>query len=440
VNRVQALLEQRAAKLAEWNTAAEAGDDTKASECDAEVTRLDGEITKARETQAKMDEARARGEAMTAELAKPVREPVTDARRDGGRVEAFEPKSEFRHFGEFLFAVRDAARGDGNARKLLDKRAVPTGMSESIPSDGGYLVQKDMAPGLFSRLYDTGALLSRITRTQIGPNSNGLVVNAVDETSRADGSRFGGLRAYWVSEGNTITASVPRFRQIDLKLYKLAASFYATDELMADAVALSNVVQQAVPQELQFKIENSLINGTGAGQPLGILNSGCLVSQAAETGQSAATIVAENLIGMWTRLWARSKPNAVWLITPQAEQQLIKSNMATGTAGALVYMPPGGLSGAPYGTLFGRPVVVSEYSAALGTVGDILLVDMSQYLFIEKGGVAAAESIHVAFLTDQSVFRFVARCNGQPIWDSALTPYKDTSYTVSPFVGLATRS
>jgi len=58
-----------------------------------------------------------------------------------------------------------------------------------------------------------------------------------------------------------------------------------------------------------------------------------------------------------------------------------------------------------------------------------------------KGGIQEASSIHVAFLTDQTVFRFVMRVDGQPSWASALTPFQSTTTTgtVSPFVALAAR-
>jgi hypothetical protein len=45
----------------------------------------------------------------------------------------------------------------------------------------------------------------------------------------------------------------------------------------------------------------------------------------------------------------------------------------------------------------------------------------------------------VAFLTDEEVFRWILRFDGQPIRNSALTPYKGTN-TTSPFVTLATRA
>jgi len=103
-----------------------------------------------------------------------------------------------------------------------------------------------------------------------------------------------------------------------------------------------------------------------------------------------------------------------------------------------VYVPAGGLSAAPFATLYGRPVVITEYNAALGTPGDILLADLSQYTKVDKGGVQAATSMHVAFLTDENVFRVTYRVDGKPMWTTAITPYKGT-LTKSPFLALAQR-
>ena len=66
-------------------------------------------------------------------------------------------------------------------------------------------------------------------------------------------------------------------------------------------------------------------------------------------------------------------------------------------------------------------------------------MDLSQYLMIEKGGIQSAASIHVQFLTDETVFRFVLRTDGEPVWNSAVTPFTGTN-TLSPFVVLDTRS
>ena len=335
-------------------------------------------------------------------------------------------------------ALGNAAVGSLNVDYLKSLKA-PMGLNETVPAAGGFLVGTDSAPGLLARVYDSGMLLSRVDMVGVSAGSNSMTFNAENETSRADGSRRGGIRAYWAAEAAEKTASAPEFRQMELKLRKVVGLVYATDELLADASALQAWILTNLPEELRFVVEDAVINGTGAGQPQGILASGAVVSVAKETGQAAATFVAENAIKMFARMWAPSRRNAVWLINQDVEPQLMQMSLGAGTGGMLVYMPPGGLSAAPYGSLFGRPVVPCEYMQTLGTVGDVLLADLSQYQMIEKGGVESASSIHVRFVYDESVFRFVYRCDGQSKWSAALTPKNGTN-TVSPFVSLAARA
>lgn len=162
-----------------------------------------------------------------------------------------------------------------------------------------------------------------------------------------------------------------------------------------------------------FMTEDAIWEGSGNGQPFGIMTgsasatppSGARVTVAKQASQATKTIVAENISNMWLQLWARSRANAVWLVNQDTEGQLIQMNQAVGTGGQLVYLPPGGLSAAPYATLLGKPVIATEYNSTLGTEGDIALVDLSQYTIVDKGGVQAATSMHVAFLTDEMVFR-----------------------------------
>ena len=345
-------------------------------------------------------------------------------------------KERFHSFGEQMAAVMRAGIGRGTDPRLLNSAS---GANETVPSDGGFLVQGDFSSEILKNVFETGIVSSRCRRVQISGNANRTTINGVDETSRATGSRYGGVRGYWLGEADEKTASKPKFRQIELMLKKLAALVYATDENLNDAAQLEGLIREACVSELRFMLDDAIINGTGAAQPLGVLNGGGLVTQAAES-QAAGTIVPENLAKMWARLLTQSRPNAVWLINQALEPQLMLLHMEGSSGGVFpVYLPPGGFSQAPYGTIFGRPVIPIEQCAAPDTAGDIILGDFSNgYIIAEKGGIDAAMSIHVRFVYDESVFRFVLRVDGQPILASALTPYKgSSSNTQSHFVTLA---
>lgn len=377
-----------------------------------------------------------REENLSSILRKPDAPRTLENKLPAGTVQV-KDKQRFSTFGEQLSAVINASRPGGHADPRLFN--VATGTSETVPADGGFLVQQDFSTALLNDVFQTGILASKCRRVAISGNSNGIKINGIDETSRVS-SRAGGIVGYWGEEAGTVTATKPKFRQINLELKKLFGLCYATDELMSDSAALESVISTGFASEFGFLIDDAIINGTGAGQPLGILNAGCLVSQAKETGQKAATVIAENVINMYSRLFASSQANAVWLINQMVYPQLFTMSLSVGTGGVPIYMPAGGLSGQPYGTLFGRPVIPIEQAAALGTVGDIILGDFSNgYILAEKGGMQADMSIHIRFLYDENVFRFIMRLDGQPVRASALTPYKGAN-TQGHFIVLATRA
>jgi len=371
-------------------------------------------------------------ERMSASLAK-----IKEVRRKSPNADLIrhDQKKGFRSFGDFLMAVYHAGIG-GPIDPRLSTRAA-TGMSEGIPADGGFLVDTDFSKDLIRRTYETGLVISRADKIAVGPSSNGLKINAVAETSRVGGSRWGGILGYWLNEAGTKTASAPKFRQMELSLKKLIGLCYATDELLQDASALEGVISAGFAEEFGFMLDDALINGTGVGQPLGIMNAACLVGM---TRNTVSTIHSEDIINMWARLYGKSWPKAVWFINQDVIPQLSVMALADvgGTvSGTLTYMPPNGLSQSPYATLMGRPVIPIEQCQTMGTKGDIILADFKEYLVIDKGGIQSDSSIHLRFQYDESCFRFVYRIDGQPKWNSALTPFKGSN-TQSPFVALNT--
>jgi HK97 family phage major capsid protein len=343
-------------------------------------------------------------------------------------------KTMFKSFGDQLLAVRKAATGMGVDARLK----AASGLNESTPSDGGFLVQQDFAEGLIKKVHDTGLLARKCKRIPISAKANGIILNAVDEVSRENGSRWGGVQVYWANEADTVAASKPKFRQMDLKLEKLIGIYYATEEILADTVALEAVVNEAFAEEFGYKVDDVILFGTGVGQPLGILNSPALITVPKEGAQLADTIVEENIQKMWNRMPARNRMKADWYINQDNELALNLLNRVIGTGGVPLYLPPGGLSQSPYSVLMSRPVIPIEQASAMGDAGDFMLLDFSEYLLVDKAGIAAAESIHVRFLQGEDTFRFTYRLDGEPLWNSPLKAAKGGT-TRSPYIVLGDR-
>jgi HK97 family phage major capsid protein len=364
-----------------------------------------------------------------------------EAADDTQSVQAEQKRSDGKRWGslgDFLKAVVDAGTpGKRFDPRLRETRGTPSGASEQVSADGGFLVDTDFASELLTRVYNSGVLASRCRRIPISAGSNGLKINVVNETSRADGSRFGGVRAYWLAEADAYTASKPVFRQMSFSLYKLGAAMYLTDELSSDTSALQSLVEESFAKEMAFALDEAVLNGDGSGKPRGIraaTGSG-IVTVAKEAAQAAATVNKENLFNMYSRCFGANRPNAVWFINQAVETQLF--GLTLGNNG--IYFPAGQFANSPYATLFGLPVIPVEQCAALGTVGDVVLADMSEYMLVEKGGTTMQSSVHVRFLYDEQVLKFTYRVDGQPTWASALTP-KNGAATLAPYIQLATRA
>ena len=322
------------------------------------------------------------------------------------------------------------------ANQIMQTKA--TGLGTATDDEGGFLVAPQHLSELLKKVHETGIVFTRARSVPMG--SQIVKIPTINETSRADGSRHGGVRAFRLAEGATLTASKPGFGRVTLTATKVAALGYISNELIEESPISLQLFGELFAEELAFEADDSAINGTGSGSPLGVLKANCLVTLAKVSGQSANTILYDNVLGMYSRMWARSRGNAVWFINQDTEPQLNSMTIVVGTGGAPVYMPAGGVSGSPFATLFGRPVMPIEQCATLGTVGDIIFADMSQYLWGTRSGMKSASSIHVQFLTDEEAFRITWRNDGQPWWNAALTPFSGSSNTLSPFVALATRA
>ncbi len=337
---------------------------------------------------------------------------------------------------EQLDAIRGHARTGG--RGTDPRLFAALGGNETVDAEGGFLIAPEFAQTLWQRIYSLGAVISRCFQQPM--SSNRLIIPAVDEDSRADGSRWGGIQSFYEAEAATYQGTKPKFRPMQLTAHKLTALIYATDELLEDGPAFRSYCDNVVPQELTFRMEDNFYNGPGAGAPLGAMKSGALITIAKDAGQAAATISNTNIFGMWKRMPSYCRPDAVWMINQEIEDQLWNLTRGSGTAVELLYTGPGERgNNNSYGVMMGRPVIPVEYAAALGTPGDILLSSWSQYCNATKGETRMDTSIHVAFLTGEQAFRWQVRHDGQPFWKKPLTPKNGTS-TLSPFVALAQRS
>lgn len=330
----------------------------------------------------------------------------------------------FKSMGEFLSAVKDASNGK------FDKRFQNT-MFEKNGEDGGFLVPEEMMTEVSKKLGTEESLLSKTRQFVVAGNALSL---PTDETSPWSG----GIQAYWLAEGNPHTNSKIKLGQASWKLHKLGALVYVTDELLEDATALESYMKTMAPEAIMHKVNSAIISGNGVGKPMGILNSGFKIAVAKEAGQTAATIVARNVIKMFSKMIPSARAGAAWYVNAGCEEQLrtLKDDL-----GNFIYLAPGSqMNQSPYGQLLGLPVLPMIGSLpALGDEGDLILANLSYYYTITKqGGLKSSVSSHLLFDRDIQAYKFVLRIDGSCPFKTPVTT-EFGSHQMSAIVTLADR-
>lgn len=346
-----------------------------------------------------------------------------------------DPKRGFASIGEFMQAVYLSQKpGKSMDERLFIGAAAPTNFgNESTGQDGGFLVPPDFSKEIFRLSLGEDSLMPLTDNVEITANSMAF---PKDETTPWGTN---GIRAYWQGEAAAANATKPVMGLATLRLKKLMALVPTTDELLDDASALTSYLPDKVATSIRWKTNESILFGAGNGIPIGCMNAGAVVTVAKESGQATQTLVPQNLAKMIARLPPGSFGNAVWIINNDVLPALFTLSLGNYP----IYLPNGltvgGIQVSPYGTLLGRPVIVSQHANTFSSQGDVMLVDLSYYQTITKaGGLQTATSMHLYFDADLTAFRTTFRMDGQSKIASAIDPAKGSS-KLSPFIQLAAR-
>lgn len=401
----------------------------------------DGDRVMTAEEQARYDGFKAEMDAATAEIA--ALEAQAAARREMEAMPGAMPALNttvndpnpattggFKGLGEFALAVHRASIPGGGQ---IDQRLMgaPTNVHQGGGSGGeGYEVPVAFRTTIFevvSEMDEFGPLVDE------EPTEARRVDSIADETTPWGSS---GVQANWRSEGTQMSASKLNTEPRSVPLHELYAFVNATEELLEDAPRLNARLTSKAGQAIAWKKNSAMVYGSGAGQPLGWMSSAALVTVAKESGQAADTIVAENVMKMFSRLLTMAGAKPVWLANSDCLPQLMTMKVGD----TPIWMPPNGLMDAPGGMLLGRPIMLTEHARTVGDLGDIQLINPKGYYALRReSGFRAAESIHLYFDYNIKSFRWTTRFGGQPHLSAPVSPANGTN-TKSCFVALAARA
>lgn len=355
-----------------------------------------------------------------------------------------DPKKGFERERDFYSAVMSAGLSGRVDERLESLRAKPEHVrlfatagsdEQSTFSDpyGGFLLPEGHSPNLLTRAAPGDPFAGRTANVPMDT----LTVN-IDARTDHDHSTSvsGGLQVYRRAEALEVTSSRMQVEQVELKAASLMGVSYATEELMRFSPrSIAALLAQGFGDEFRSRMVRERIRGTGVGEYLGITVSPATVTQTAESGQDADTILGLNVVKMRSRIWGYE--NSFWLANQDCYPQLSQVHIA-GTNGDVFLFNPAREVDAP-DMLLGRPLFYTEHCATIGDAGDLMLINPTQYLEGTLQPLEGSESIHVRFLAHERTFKFVTMNAGAPWWRAALTPVR-SSITLSPFVILGART
>lgn len=351
----------------------------------------------------------------------------------------------FNTFGEYLTSIRSFRMNrsapdprltwvDTAGRYIAPQAKTAGHMEIGDDTQGGFLVPEIFLKDLYEIALEGAVVRPRATILKMTTDS--LKIPYINDTSHVT-SVYGGIIAYWTAEATLKTPTKPEFGQMELTPHKLAGMTYASNELLADsAIALQPLIKRQFGSAWGYFEDDAFINGTGAGQPLGILQCGCLLNVFRHT---ANKVMLEDLAEMYQAMLTPSLGRAFWVINPEVLAELIElgaGNAADASGKNLVWISKDGGANEPLPMkIFGRPVIVSEKMQGLGVQGDIGFFDFKYYLIGDRQPITIDASSHLRFDYDETAWRFVLRVAGQ-CWPAATLTTRHGGHSMSPFVVL----
>jgi len=211
-----------------------------------------------------------------------------------------------------------------------------------------------------------------------------------------------------------------------LETKTISAIFNVSNEALSDAPQLATEVQKVLISDFQRQVENSVING--GGQFTGIVGDAATLTVQRQT---AGTVSRLDFANMYSGLWHRGLNMATtrWIVNPRVWPLVDAFRDLNGVQ----------VGERAWNSMFGIPIILSPFCPAVGSTGDVLLVDGSKYAYGVRQQPQIDFSDQLYFNYNTSSFRLDARVAGAP-QQSALIPENGSNYSWFVELDVATSS
>lgn len=362
----------------------------------------------------------------------PIRPSILNQRGEKMNTNIFAPQMSWRQIFNRQPKAAENVRDFGEALKImhhgdLGKLAELRTMGNLTGELGGFAVPEPTWAEIWDGGYEVSTVMDRLRYFPM--SSNSLLIPGWDSEDQSKG-KVGGVTGAWIGEGLEASRVTPRLRAIRYEAKKAGIFISCTSEVFQDAVALSSSLLPLMRNNLTSMIDASVLTGSGAGEPTGILNSPAAVNV---TRDSAGTVSFDDLAAMMGRMLPSSIRRCVWIVAPSVFQVLVSLQVGA-ASGVLAMSDRTGATDFKMAIL-GAEVRISDKLPERGDRGDIILADLGYYGYAVRETGRFEKSNSPQWTSDVLDFRLIIRCDGHSLLDEPVTPANGTT-SMSPFVVL----
>lgn len=284
---------------------------------------------------------------------------------------------------------------------------------------GGYLTPTEFTLELLkplaerSLIYKNAHVIKMNSGTARGPMLMATASHAAGITPFFSGLTFG-----WGPGATFATAETePVFAEQVLNAHDLTGYGVISNQMLDDAgpegdARLIDIIGQAAAWYAEYAFFNGL--GAGSSMPLGMLNAPCAYNVNRAGAGTVALADTANMIG---HLLPMSWESSFWVCSPSTLSKVVQISGYQASTGSRID------GNDCSGYLQNRELYVSEKLPALGTRGDLILIDPSLYVIGDRLQVVVdvCRDEPTQFTKNRSMYRVWLRLDGKPMLNGTVT-------------------
>ena len=348
----------------------------------------------------------------------------------GMKIESLDHEAEVWAKNIALYAKYPASEIGKMGAERINK--APSGMNLGVPSEGGYLNPPTTIMGVI--IEGVWNLSFAMQKTFKVPAASSLiriprVHQELDPGKTLD--FFGGVTMSWLQDGGVKQATKPKIEYLQFTPYELAGLLPLTHALIEDSsINVVEWVTNLMIRRFAYEMDNVVINGNGAGKPMGILPDPNILNEARiVTGE----VHLDDFAHLDERLNDVFDAKAEWILRSSIGKSL-RLDVTQGLLPVPRWMEGNGYQAAMTQSfkpqqIAGRNPIYTYLTPGVGSFGDVILGDLDQYWMAVRKELTVDESDHFLFGTNEKCLRFVMRVDGKAVIPEAFVVLSDAQIT-----------